>query len=144
MAMISWKTAAGYILVCRACFFSSSTNRLSSSVTTVSNRFFFSIRRFPTGPPSILPAISPKVAPAVQRVVAPLIPKSSRTVPKAPAVPCPPTIGIDPVHKPTSGLILRILERPTASKFCEKISTITSPRKTINAFPPLFNTFKFA
>ena len=55
----------------------------------------------------MLPAIRPKVAPAVQRVVAPEIPKSSRIGPKAPAVPWPPTIGMEPVHKPTRGLDLK-------------------------------------
>ena len=144
IAIINWNTADGYMLVWRSCFFSSSTRRLSSSGTTVSNRFFFSIRRLPTGPPMILPIIRPNVAPAVQSVVAPIIPKSSSTGPNAPAVPWPPTIGIEPVHSPTSGLMCKSFASPTAKKFCERIRPMTSPRKIISAFPPLFNTFKFA
>ena len=132
------------MLVCRSCFFSSSTRRLSSSWTTVSRRFFFSIRRLPIGPPIILPAIRPKVAPAVHKVLAPETPKSSRTGPKAPAVPCPPTIGIEPVQRPTRGLIWSSFASPTARKFWERINAITSPRKMISDLPPLFSTFRFA
>ena len=73
--------------MCRSCFFSSSTSKLSSSVDTVSRRLCFSIRRLPRGPPTKLPKISPNVAAAVHIVVAPLMLKSSSTGPKAPAVP---------------------------------------------------------
>ena len=144
MAIINWNTAEGYILAWRSCFFSSSINRLSSSATTVSNRFFFSMRRFPTGPPITLPAIKPNVAAAVHNVLAPFTPKSSRTGPNAPAVPCPPIIGIEPVQSPTSGLMCKSFASPIAMKFWHKINAITNPRKTINDFPPLFSTFKFA
>ena len=80
-------------------------------------RFFFSIRRRPIGPPIKLPAIKPNVAAAVQMVVAPLMLKSSSTGPNAPAVPCPPTIGIEPVHIPISGSKPRKCDIPTARKF---------------------------
>ena len=64
--------------------------------------------------------------------------------PKAPAVPCPPTIGIDPVHNPTNGLMFNNFESPTARKFWDIIKVITNPRNTIIAFPPLFKTLRFA
>ena len=50
-------------------------------------------------------------------VVAPLMLKSSSTGPNAPAVPCPPTIGIEPVHIPISGSKPRKCDIPTARKF---------------------------
>lgn len=83
----------------------------------VERSFFFSMRRFPKGPPIRLPNISPKVAAAVQIVVAPAILKSSRTGPNAPAVPWPPTIGIEPVHMPMSGSRPNNFESPTAVRF---------------------------
>ncbi len=98
----------------------------------------------PKGPPIILPNISPKVAAAVHIVVAPCTLKSSSTGPNAPAVPCPPTIGMEPVHIPISELRPNNFESPTATKFCVNISTITSPRNTIKDFPPFFNTLRFA
>ena len=144
MARISWKTAEAYMLVWRSCFFSSSTKRLSSSEATVERRFFFSTRRFPKGPPIRLPVIRPKVAAAVQMVVAPWILKSSSTGPKAPAVPCPPTIGMEPVHIPINGFNPNSLDNPTARKFWVIIRVMTSPKNTAMDFPPLFKTFKLA
>ena len=132
------------MFVCLSCLISSSTNRLSSSVVTVSIRFFFSISFLPIGPPTKLPAIRPNVAAAVQIVVAPEMLKSSRTGPKAPAVPWPPTIGIEPVHKPINGSSPNNFDTPTAKPFWKIISKITSARKIIKDFPPLFKTFKFA
>ena len=72
------------------------------------------------------------------------MPKSSSTGPKAPAVPWPPTMGMEPVHRPTSGSICSRLASPTAIKFWLTISTMTTPRNTIIALPPLFSTFRFA
>ena len=72
------------------------------------------------------------------------MPKSSSTGPKAPAVPWPPTMGMEPVHSPTSGFTPIRLARPTARKFWLMISTMTMPRKTIIALPPLFSTFRLA
>ena len=86
-AITSWNTASAYILTCRMCFFSYSTRILSSSGTTVVRRFLLSISFLPIGPPIRLPAIRPNVAAAVHIVVAPAMLKSSRTGPKAPAVP---------------------------------------------------------
>ena len=80
-------------------------------------RFFFFIRLFAKGPPINEPATSPKVAAAVARVVAPSTFISSRSGPKAPAVPCPPIIGMEPVHIPISGFIPSSFESPTATKF---------------------------
>ena len=151
IAMISWNTAIGYIVVWRSCFFSSSIRRFSSSIrrlsssgTIVFRRSYFSIRPFPIGPPITLPAIRPKVAAAVQTVVAPSLPMLSKTGPKAPAVPCPPTIGMDPVQSPTSVGMRKSFARPIARKFWEMISRMTRPKNTANAFPPLRSTFKFA
>ena len=60
---------------------------------------------------------------AVHIVVAPLTLKSSSTGPNAPAVPCPPTIGIEPVHIPISESSPITLDKPTATPFCINIST---------------------
>ena len=70
--------------------------------------------------------------------------KSSSTGPKAPAVPWPPTIGIEPVHIPIRGSSPKALASPTAVTFWRSINTITSPRKTISDLPPLFKTLRFA
>ena len=86
----------------------------------------------------------PKVAAAVQMVVAPFMFKSSSTGPKAPAVPCPPTIGIEPVHMPISGFKFKSFASPTAVRFCNMIRVITSPKNTMSDLPPLFNTLRFA
>ena len=59
MATISWKLAAGYMVVWRSCFISSSTSRLSSSGTTVASRLCRSMSILPMGPPIMLPAIRP-------------------------------------------------------------------------------------
>ena len=144
IARMSWNTASAYIFVWRSCFFSSSTSRLSSSFAAVLSRLCFSISLFPRGPPIRLPKMRPKVAAAVQMVVAPFMFKSSSTGPKAPAVPCPPTIGIEPVHMPISGFKFKSFASPTAVKFCNMISTITSPKNTMSDLPPLFNTLRFA
>lgn len=117
--------------------FSSSTRRLSSSETAVARRFFFSIRRRPRGPPIKLPTIRPNVADAVHIVVAPLTLRLSSTGPKAPAVPWPPTIGIDPVHKPINGLMCRTPEIPSASRFWRTIKKISRTRNIISDLPPL-------
>ena len=143
-AIINWNTAIAYILVCLSCFFSSSTKRLSSSGTTVDKRFFFSISFLPIGPPIRLPATSPNVAAAVQIVVAPDILKSSKTGPNAPAVPCPPTIGMEPVHIPINLLSPNREATPTAKKFCANIRTTTNNTNTINDFPPFFKTLRLA
>ena len=144
MAKMSWKTAAAYMLVCRSCFFSSSTNNVSSSGMAVSNKPRFSINRLPSGPPTKLPEINPNVAAAVQIVVAPLMLKSSKTGPKAPAVPWPPTIGMEPVHIPTRGLKPSSLAIPTASRFWDTIKAMTRNKNRINDFPPLRSTLRFA
>ena len=59
MAMMSWKLAAGYMVVWRSCLISSSTSRLSSSGTTVASRLCRSMSILPSGPPIMLPAIRP-------------------------------------------------------------------------------------
>ena len=45
------------------------------------------------------------------------MPKSSSTGPKAPAVPWPPTMGMEPVQRPTSGSTPSRLASPTVRKF---------------------------
>jgi len=70
--------------------------------------------------------------------------KSSSTGPKAPAVPCPPTIGMEPVHIPINGFNPNSLDNPTARKFWVIIRAMTSPKNTAMDFPPLFKTFKLA
>ena len=92
----------------------------------------------------ILPNISPNVAAAVHMVVVPCTLKSSSTGPNATAVPCPPTIGIEPVHIPISELSPRSFESPTATRFCVNISTITSPRNITIDFPPFLSTLRLA
>ena len=144
IAIISWNTADAYILECLSCFFSSSIRRLSSSGIAVSKSFFFSISLLPNGPPTRLPNIRPNVAAAVHIVVAPLTLKSSSTGPNAPAVPCPPTIGIEPVHIPISESSPIILDKPTATPFCINISTITNPKNITIDFPPFLSTLRLA
>ena len=126
------------------CFFSSSTSVASSSITAVFKRSCFNISRLPIGPPISEPATNPNVAAAVQSVDAPEIPKSSSTGPNAPAVPCPPTIGIEPVLSPISGLTPTNFANPTETRFWLIISTITQTKNTTRLNPPLFNTFKLA
>ncbi|MPM89747.1 hypothetical protein SDC9_136859 [bioreactor metagenome] len=60
--------------------------------------------------------ISPKVADAIATVVAPTAPAFSNTGPKAPAVPCPPTIGTDAVESPISGFNLNSFAKNTPVK----------------------------
>ena len=80
----------------------------------------------------------------MQSVVAPATPKSSSTGPNAPAVPWPPTIGMEPVHRPIIGEMPNRSASPTARKFWHKISATTSPKKMISDLPPLFSTLRLA
>jgi hypothetical protein len=53
-------------------------------------------------------------------------------------------MGMEPVQRPTSGSTSSRLASPTARKFWLTISTMTTPRNTIMALPPLFNTLRLA
>ena len=90
------------------------------------------------------PPMRPKVAAAVHRVLAPSRPRSSSTGPKAPAVPCPPTMGMEPVHMPTAASTPITWEKPIAATFWRTISAVTQTRKIRRLTPPLFSTFRLA
>ena len=105
----------------------------------VFNRSCLRISRWPKGPPIREPAIRPKVAAAVQMVWAPVTPRCSRTGPKAPAVPCPPIIGMEPVHIPNSGESPMTCASPMESRFWDRIRAMMQ-----NKIPPLFSTLKLA
>ena len=87
---------------------------------------FFSIRKRPMGPPSSAPDTSPKVAAARAMVLALSSPASSRIGAQVALVPCPPTMGMEPVARPTSGLIPITLLKTTPRPFCSTTSIWSS------------------
>ena len=88
--------------------------------------------------------ISPKVAEATDTVVARSTPSPSRIGPNDPAVPCPPTIGIDPVARPSNGDNRKAVARDTPTIFCKMTSKMARSKKVITFLPPCFNKAKLA
>ena len=125
----SWKSLSG--------------NEWSSECFGVSI-FFLSIKFLATKPPIKLPITNPNVAEAKETVVAPATPISSNNGPKEPAVPCPPTIGIDPVHKPNNGLRLNTVAKEAPKASCNTTKSIAKARNIPTLIPPFFNIFKLA
>ena len=92
----------------------------------------------------MLPIINPKVAEATATVVALATPIPSSIGPNDPAVPCPPTIGMDPVQRPSKGFKLKSEVSMTPIVFCKVTSNAARPRKIITCLPPYFKILKLA
>ena len=121
-----------------------SSTALPSSAA-VDFRWCFSTRARAIGPPIILPDTRPYVADAKATVVAPTTAYScSRSGPKEPLVPWPPTNGIEPIHKPRSGFRPNAAARPLPTASCT-IQITTASARNINTWtPPFFNRRKQA
>ena len=88
-----------------------------------------------------LPATKPKVAEAIATDVAPSTPIAFIVGPKAPALPWPPTMGMDPVHRESKGGTFNNLPIPRAIMFWQIIKQAIRTRNINICFPPCFNGF---